>query len=481
MFGLPRLRWALLVALICYPCMTAGCITERIGKKSSLGEETRIFSGDKVYNFSALGSRYNIDPLMEGDVVLRVNEDLDEVYDPFAKYSAQTYYGDKGLITRHYYLQPGRGQAIADLLVGHVQGLRLYEGAGGGIVDIAKVNEIFKGPITEKNRMGTHDDYDEVLVITNAISDSRPSSVGATPNTKEFIGFAHATGIVSDLMVVTAKSPEKLLEIDSFLTSLLTELPMIEIKVRVVEVGVSDLFEWGGENIITYLTSSPNAFLKEWFNFYHTESYVKAGGASGFQGTLFNAFGIHDKMQLDATFELLQRVTDADILTAPTMTVQNGYRAIIQTGDKVPLQTITSTPTAAWYSYTYTQTGVTLSIVPYLLPGDLIEIHLSTEVRAVTGEETFQTSIGALTQPVISKRAVSTRLRIKEGQAFALGGLMSTREFQSVSKLPLLGDIPILGWLFKSKSVQKEQSQIIFYIEPHVVTREQGWMKKEDE
>jgi type II secretory pathway component GspD/PulD (secretin) len=58
---------------------------------------------------------------------------------------------------------------------------------------------------------------------------------------------------------------------------------------------------------------------------------------------------------------------------------------------------------------------------------------------------------------------------------------MSTSEFVVVTKLPLLGDIPILGYLFKNKRVEKAQSQIIFFIEPRVVKREYGWTKREEE
>ena len=440
-----------------------GCVTEQVRLASKLKDQARVYQGDRIYRFSPMESRYNVDPLLAGDEAISSSEESLRDYDPFAKYAAQTYYSADGTITRHYYLPQGQGKNIANLLVAHVGGLSFFSGAPGGTLAMDKVVGVF-----DKNKLGKN----QVMVIENAIMDSRPSAqVDGLPG-KSFGTYAHQTGSVSDLMVVTADSPAKLLEVDSFLTSLLTELPMVEIKVRVVELAMSDEWQWGNENIISYLTSSSKAFLKEWFNFYSSEAYGKAGGAENFQGSIFNAFGVHDKLQLDAAFQLFERIMDAEVLSAPTMVVLNGHRAIIETGDREPLPYVVSTPTAASYSYTYKQLGVRLIIVPYVLPGDIIEIHLTAEVAGVTGRESFQTYIGTLSQPVISRRSACTRLRIKEGQAFALGGLMSDEDLQVVTKLPLLGDIPVLGYLFKNKKVQKGKSQIIFYVEPHVVTRE---------
>lgn len=457
-----RSKAVLFFVLACL-ALFAGCVNETVGKRSSFMDNLRIYDEQNVYNFSPLGSRFNLDPPMQGDAGTLLEEEDDEHYDPFKKYSKQTYYHADGSITRHYYLPPGRGENISKLLVGQVPGLTNID-LVGKTIENADITQL------KKNHL---------MVFANAITDMRES--GQVPWMTGFTSYNHKTGSVADLMILKAKDQDKLMEVDSYLTNLLTEPSMVEIKVKVVEISVSDIWQWGNENLITRDTGSEKSFLKEWFNLYNTDTMITAGDEADFQGTLFNAFGIHDKFVLDATFELLQRTTDADVLTAPTVTVMDGHRAIIETGDEIPSGTIAVAGDQAYLNYVYTQTGVTLVIVPHHLPDDIIEVEVNAQVKAVTGKETFDTPAGTLSQPIYSKRNASTRIRIKEGQAFALGGLMATSEFEVVTKLPLLGDIPILGFLFKSVNVEKRQSQIIFYIEPRVVRRTDSWRKRAED
>jgi len=460
-----RLGVLLLFGLLLF----GGCITEQFGFKSSLRNKLQIYQDDQVYNFSPLDSRYNLDPPMDGDLVVHEERESSLTYDPFKKYSAQTYRGDDGTYTRHYYLPVGRGQQISNLLVGHVPELSYFQ-QGKTLENAFDMDATSKiSPRMKPN---------QILFAADAIADTRPSQI---MEMGPFANYAHPTGKVSDLLIVKAKDAEMLMSIDSFLTSLLTELPLIEIKVRVVEVAVSDAYQWGVENTISKDTGSSKSFLQNWSNRYHTDSLTKVGNvATEFQGSFFNAWGLHDKLELTSAFELLQRTTDSDILSALTITVLNGHRAIIETGDRVPKQEIVATANSAFYTYKYEQTGIKLVIVPYLLPGKNIDVNVHAEVTAMTGRETFDTPVGALSQPILSARQASTKVRIKDGQAFALGGLMSTSEFEIVTKLPLLGDIPILGYLFKSKNVEKVKSEIIFLIEPRVVKREHSWAKRED-
>jgi hypothetical protein len=468
------------VSVLLAVLIVSACVEERVGRRSSIDQNLKAYDDQNVYQFSPLDSRYNVDPPFSGDLPpLPEKEETSEFYDPFAKYSAQTYHGSDFTITRHYYLPTGRGLNIAKLLVGHVPDLSFYGPSEGTYQDI---NKVFDGqaPDAKNPNKAVGLGVNQVLVFTNVIQDARPTA--QVPSMPGFDAYHHKTGMVSDLMIVKSSDEQKLMEVDSFLTSLLTELPQIEIKVKVVEISVNDELQWGNENLITKETSSNKYFLKEWFNFYNTESMIKSGGnAADFQGSLFNALGVHDSYRLDATFELLQRITDSDILSAPTMTVLVGHRAIIETGDKVPLQEVVANVSQAWYNYKYQQTGVKLIIVPYLLPDNVVELHLNVEVVEVSGKETFDTPIGTLSQPILANRQASTRVKIPEGHAFALGGLMATAEFDVVKKLPLLGDIPVLGLLFKSRSIEKEQSQIIFYIEPRVVKRAHGWQKRKKE
>ena len=116
---------------------------------------------------------------------------------------------------------------------------------------------------------------------------------------------------------------------------------------------------------------------------------------------------------------------------------------------------------------------LTLAILPTLLMDDVMQVEVNGEVITLSGQETVETFSGVINIPIFTTRNISTIANVKDGEAFALGGLLASLEVERVSKVPLLGDIPILGYLFKSKSTDVRKTQIIFYIEPRIVRPEE--------
>jgi len=92
----------------------------------------------------------------------------------------------------------------------------------------------------------------------------------------------------------------------------------------------------------------------------------------------------------------------------------------------------------------------------------------------ISGQESVNTLSGTVNIPIFTTRSISDIVSVRDGEAFCMGGLLARSEIERVSKIPLLGDIPIIGFLFKSKSRELRETQVIFYIEPHIVMPGEG-------
>jgi type II secretory pathway component GspD/PulD (secretin) len=444
-----------------------GCVTEPAGIKSSQMNNLRIYSDQEQQRFRPLLSRYNLDPPLGADLPV-VEEERTDLFKPYHKYSKMHYLHDDGTQSVHHYLEAGTGSMIATLLAGHVE-------------DIEKVGD-------DKADLGPN----QVTVFPNFIQDlRRTAGVGATQFTNYGSG---ETRQACDLLVVKA-SPDKLMAVEDYIARVLTEVPQIEIKVRIIEVTLEDTFEYGVDQLV-YKETTGDSFLNTifqtdddgnlvyddagnliydsggWTTKFNTESLTILG-QDDFRGSIFHVAGVHDKLVLDAFLEVLQRVTESQVLTAPKITVLNGHKAVIETGVDVPVQKVISKTTETTFAYEYLPTGVKMVILPTLLMDDTIHVEVNGEVNTISGETNIETNQGPVSIPRFNTRNISDVVRVKDGEAFALGGLLTRFEIERVSKVPLLGDIPILGYLFKSRFTQLRKSHVIFYVEPRIVRPEE--------
>jgi type II secretory pathway component GspD/PulD (secretin) len=106
---------------------------------------------------------------------------------------------------------------------------------------------------------------------------------------------------------------------------------------------------------------------------------------------------------------------------------------------------------------------VTLAIRPRAAANGDITVEIQPEVSDVMG--------GGFTEslPVVLKRNVNTEVRVKDGQTITIGGLVSRTESKRETKVPFLGDIPILGYLFKTTQPETDESEIVIFITPHII------------
>ncbi len=158
---------------------------------------------------------------------------------------------------------------------------------------------------------------------------------------------------------------------------------------------------------------------------------------------------------------------DAQILANPRIRVKNKEKAKIHIGDKVPVITTTSTANVGVSeSVTYLDVGLKLDVEPQVYLDSEVGIKVGLEVSNIVREIRSQT--GTLTYQVGTRNA-STVLRLKDGETQVLAGLINDEDRKSASKIPGLGDLPLLGRLFSSQRDQSVKTEIILLITPRII------------
>ena len=172
------------------------------------------------------------------------------------------------------------------------------------------------------------------------------------------------------------------------------------------------------------------------------------------------------------TLKALIQDGKVNIRANPRVATIEGQKATIVIGKEEYYVIVTG---AAPYSYGQLERipfGVSLHIVPYISDKGEITVEIQPEVSDVVGT-------GPTGLPVVSRRAVSTKIRVKDGETIVIGGLLQKNESISKRKIPLLGDIPILGLLFSRTDKRVDEVETVIFITPHILTEEAGEARSE--
>ena len=176
---------------------------------------------------------------------------------------------------------------------------------------------------------------------------------------------------------------------------------------------------------------------------------------------------------------LLQAVmTDSStrVMQSPQVRVSDGQKVELKIGDKVPYATGSFQPGIGTVGvsplvstqFQFAETGVNLTITPHVHGNDEVSLDITVDISNVSRNVT----IGGLDQPVISQRKNDAHIRVRDGEVSLLGGLMQTQDTNSISGIPGLVNIPILGkYLFGSSSKDKSRGELLVAIIPHIVRK----------
>lgn len=240
-------------------------------------------------------------------------------------------------------------------------------------------------------------------------------------------------------------------EIEALLRELDSPARQVLLEATIAEVTLNDRLDVGTR----WFFESGN------FDFRFSDGSAAAAIPQGFTA-VFGAGGA------DVALSALATVTDVKIISAPTLMVLDNKEGILQIGDQVPIVTSQSQEQTAdapiLTQVAYRDTGIILRVRPRVGSGGRVTLEISQEVSDVQKTDTSD-----IDSPTIRQRKVQTSVALSDGQTLALGGLVEEKNNINTTKVPGLGDVPVLGTLFRSKDSRRDRTELLILIRPRVV------------
>lgn len=169
-------------------------------------------------------------------------------------------------------------------------------------------------------------------------------------------------------------------------------------------------------------------------------------------------------VNVTAVLKALDKNGLVNILSTPNILTSDNKEAEINVGENVPFQgSATQSTIGTTTSVERKDIGINLKIKPQISEGDYIRMDINQEISAV------KPSKGQAIDLVTTKRSAKTSVVVKDKETVAIGGLIQDSEQETISKVPFFGDIPLLGWLFKTKSKTRSKTNLVILLTPHIV------------
>ena len=174
-------------------------------------------------------------------------------------------------------------------------------------------------------------------------------------------------------------------------------------------------------------------------------------------------------LNIGALLRAVQTDAEVNVLSTPNILTTDNQKAEIMVGQNVPFKTgqtqnATTGGAAFMNSYERKDVGIKLSLTPQITSDDNVRLEVNQEISDVV-ETTTTNEAG----PTTNKRSASTTVVVKDRETMVIGGLIRDNVTSSTTKVPLLGDIPIIGWLFKYKTTKVEKVNLMIFITPHII------------
>jgi pilus assembly protein CpaC len=184
-----------------------------------------------------------------------------------------------------------------------------------------------------------------------------------------------------------------------------------------------------------------------------------------------NLFVFNSAEGLGAVVKALQNKGLFQSLAEPNLVALNGREASFLAGGEYPYPVAQPSSGGSSVTIMFKEFGVRLTFTPTVLGGDLIHLKVAPEVSSLDFSNAI--TLQGFRVPALSTRRTETEVELRDGQTFAIAGLMNNTLNSTMSKIPGIGDIPILGMLFRSKAHQKNQTELVVMITPTIVRRDQ--------
>jgi len=180
-----------------------------------------------------------------------------------------------------------------------------------------------------------------------------------------------------------------------------------------------------------------------------------------------NVFLFRPDIHLGVVVQALQQRNILQILAEPNLLALSGQKASFLAGGEFPFPVIQGTQNLGTVTIQFKPFGVRLDFTGIVGDDGVIRLHVAPEVSTL--DFTNALTISGFTMPAVSTRRAETEIELKDGQSFGIAGLLDNRSQSQLSKVPGIGDIPILGQLFRSRNINRSNTELLVLVTPHVV------------
>ncbi len=282
------------------------------------------------------------------------------------------------------------------------------------------------------------------------------SGTGGT-STREYVthgmmGQAFVEADYDTRSIIVIADEETRQYIEDIIKQLDRPVPQVLIKVVFVEVTHRNDLDVGTE-----------------FSFQHNNDKNTFQTAFGLEAQQFGGFYRILENDFQATVRAIEEYGKTEILSRPSILTRNNQEAVITVGQEVPFlrNSIVSDSGQITNSVEYEDIGIILRVTPFITPDGLVEMIIAPEISTITDETITVTE--TLSAPVFGKRSADTVVTTPNGQTVVIGGMMEDNITESDRKIPLLGDIPILGYAFKRRIKDNQKTELLIFLTPIVV------------
>lgn len=277
--------------------------------------------------------------------------------------------------------------------------------------------------------------------------------------------------------LVVRAEPSLMREVQSLVASLDVRRAQVLIESAIVEVtgDISDAlgFQWAAGSADTPVAGTN--FSEAGPSTTDIVAGILSKNPAGVMGSGLTLGAYHErngKPSFGMVMQALASNTKANMLSTPSIMTLDNQEAEIIVGQNVPFRTgstASSTNDNPFTTITREDVGITLKVKPHIHEGEAIRL----EVEA-TAESVATTSVSGSADLITNKRSLKTMILAEDSETIVLGGLIRDDVIEVESKVPLLGDIPVLGWLFKAKNKKQQKSNLMVFLRPTVIASSQS-------
>ena len=293
----------------------------------------------------------------------------------------------------------------------------------------------------------------------NARNTNRQASRQAQQTASDLAGQVTVIADPDSNSLLVRTSPQNYDRVQTVLEELDRPVAQVLIKVLIAEVTHDDTVDLGTELSILNLRASGLG------QDYGTNFNLPVEGATA-TGLVVQIL----EQDFSAAIRALETEGKLDVLSRPYILASDNQVASITVGQEVPFITNSRVTDEGGIINTieYSDIGILLDVIPHINPDGLVILDVAPEISTLTGTTVPISEL--VSAPVIAKRSALSRVGVKNGQTIVIGGLMEDRKTETISKVPLLGDIPLLGAAFRRTQVTKAKTELLIFLTPHVAS-----------